>query len=529
MSFHSWLYLPCFLGMAVLLYYCFPLKYRFLPLLLSSMAFYVLCSRKLIVFLAVTIVSVYAAARILDTFNEEFREKKKGLAKEERKQLKKQVERKKKAVLYLAVLLNFGILFVLKYGNFLGENINQALKALHVGGRIPVFQFLLPLGISFYTLQAAGYLLDVSRGKYRADKHFARVALFLSFFPQMVEGPIARYDETGHQVYEGHRFDYETFTSGLQLILWGLVKKVVLADRANMFVNTIFKQYEQYSGIYIVAAAVLYTFQIYTEFSGCMDIVRGSALLFGIQLPENFRQPFAAKTINEFWQRWHMTLGGWLRDYVFYAVSFCGWYQKFSKNCREKWPKFFGGWISAVGALFFVWFGMGLWHGASWKYVLYGMYYFALISIGMLLAPLGEKGMQRAGISPKSAGVQIVGKVRTTALVCVGMLFFRAESFTAGLSMLKSVFRDFSLQPLLEGKLLGLGCDGYDFAILGIGFVVVSLVGAWKERNINVREKISGFPLPFRWGVFYAGLFCVILFGAYGFGYNAADFIYAQF
>lgn len=529
MTFHSWLYLPCFLGMAVLLYYCFPVRYRFIPLLATSTAFYIICSRRLVIFLLLTIVSVYVAARVLDVYNERFREQKKGLGKTEKKQLKKVVERKKKAVLFLALFLNFGILALLKYGNFFGANINQILETLHVGGRVPVFSFLLPLGISFYTLQAAGYVLDVSRGKYRADKNPLRVALFLSFFPQIVEGPIARYDETGHQLYEGHRFDYKTFTAGLQMILWGLFKKIVLADRANMFVNNIFAKYEEYSGIYIVAAAVLYTFQIYTEFSGCMDIVRGSAMLFGIRLPENFRQPFAARTINEFWQRWHMTLGGWLRDYVFYAIALSSPYQKFSKACRQRWPKFLGMWISSSAALFFVWLGMGLWHGASWKYVLYGMYYFVLIIVGTLMAPFVDAMMQRTGVSRECAGIQILSKIRTVVLVCVGMLLFRAESFTAGISMLRSVFHKFSLQPLLSGEFMGLGCDGYDFAILGIGFLIVAAVGAMKERGVDVRERINAFPLPVRWGVFYAGLFGVILFGAYGFGYNAADFIYAQF
>lgn len=231
-------------------------------------------------------------------------------------------------------------------------------------------------------------MIDVYRGKYKADHCLARVALYLSFFPTIVEGPIARYDQVAHQLYEGHSFHYENLTHGAQLIVWGMFKKIVIADRANMLVNHVFDDYIQFSGLSVVIAIVFYTIQLYTEFSGCMDIVRGSAQIFSIHLPENFKQPFFSKSINEFWTRWHMTLGAWLRDYVFYSVSLSNPFKKFNHYVREHCGEYFTKLLPATTALLFVWLCNGLWHGASIKYVMYGMYYYIIMVIGMFMEPI---------------------------------------------------------------------------------------------------------------------------------------------
>lgn len=529
MAFHSFLYLPFFLGSAVLSYYLVPARYRNIPVFLFSILFYIMTSRQYILFLFITAVTVFWASQLLDRWNQDFKEKRRTLDKDTRKQYKLFYERKKKRLLYSIVLLNFLILLFLKYGNFFGSVVESLLQACGLSADIPLLSLVQPLGISFYTLQACGYLIDISREKYRAEPHFFRFCLFLCFFPQIVEGPIARYDQFGFQLQKERRFDPQQFSFGLQLILWGLFKKIVLADRINMFVNTVFTPSEQYVGLYVVLGAAAYTFQIYTEFSGCIDIVRGSASLFGLSLPENFRQPFSSVSINEFWQRWHMTLGAWIRDYIFYGISFSAPYQKFSKKLRHLFSGHFGKWLNAVIPLFFVWFFMGLWHGASWKYVLYGLYYYILIASGMLLEPLFFKFRQLFHIHPDHTVWRLISQIRTLLFVMVGMLLFRADTFSQAVQMLRSVWTNFSISRLFDSSLPTMGCDRHDMAILLFGFLLVFTAGILQKRNIRIREAISTLPLPVRWGLFYTGIFLVIILGAYGKGYDPAGFIYAQF
>ncbi len=307
MAYTSYIYLLLFLGSTFLLYTVFPKKYKWLVLLSASYLYYILASRVwMIVFILLTTVSIYIGALRLDRINDLFITMKKSLDRQQRKELKERIVCQKKIVVVLMLIINLGLLIFLKYSNFLIDILNISILE-HFQISIPLVKLFLPLGISFYTLQAISYIVDVYRGKYHSDECFTRVALYLAFFPTIVEGPITRYNEVAYQLYEGHDFNYENLTFGAQLILWGMFKKIVIADRANMLVNYVFDDYTKFSGLSVIIAIIFYTIQLYTEFSGCMDIVRGSAQLFSIQLPDNFRQPFFAKSINEFWQRWHIT------------------------------------------------------------------------------------------------------------------------------------------------------------------------------------------------------------------------------
>lgn len=526
MAYTSYIYLLLFLGSTFLLYTVFPKKYKWVILLSASYLYYIAASKLwLVIFLLITTLSVYISAIWLDKINDLFSSVKKVLDRQQKKEFKEKLLWQKKMVVILMLMINIGILAFLKYFNFFGSVLNFVLLD-HIQLHIPMLKLFLPLGISFYTLQAISYVIDVYRGKYKADYKLSRVALFLSFFPTIVEGPIARYDQVAYQLYEGHSFHYENLTFGVQLIVWGMFKKLVIADRANMLVNHVFNNHENYFGMSVIFAIIFYTIQLYTEFSGCMDIVRGSAQIFSIHLPENFKQPFFARSINDFWQRWHITLGAWLRDYVFYSVSLSSPFKKFNQFVRKHCNEYFSKLLPATTALFFVWICNGLWHGASIKYVMYGMYYYLIMLIGMFMEPVFHKIMSQLKIDREAKYFKIFQILRTILIVNIGMLIFRADTLSDAFSMFISCFKGWSLDM---NPLLHLGLDGKEILIVIIGVIIVFVVGLIKEKGICIRETVSKWNIVLRWSFYMVGLYSVIIFGAYGRGYDIVSFIYAQF
>lgn len=520
-----------FVAIVCILYFIFPKKVKWLVLLVSSYVFYWLSSNKLIIFLLMTTLSVYFGALIIEAINRKTKEKCKTIEnKEEKKKIKNRAKIKKKLIIVIMVLINFGILAGLKYSNFIAGNLNSLLKIFNISINIPFQKIILPLGISYYTLQAVSYVIDVYRGKYEADKNIGRVALFVSFFPQIVEGPIGRYDELAHQLYEPHGFNYQNVKFGIQLMLWGYFKKMVIADRAGIFVNEVFKHYEQYIGLPIWVAIIFYTVQIYAEFSGCMDIVRGTAQIMGINMAENFKRPFFSKSVQEFWRRWHITLGTWLKDYVFYPVSLSKVTMHITNGAKKIFKNsYIAKLIPAAFALFFVWLGNGIWHGASWKYIFYGLYYYLIMLIGMLLEPLGNKIVKWLKINRETFGYRLWQMIRTTSFVLIGMLIFRAHRLKTALQMFLSMFTIQNIGMLFNGKLYHIGFETADFIILIIGIITMFVIGLLQERGYHIREKISKQNIIFRWGICYIVIFAIIILGIYGPGYNVSDFIYGQF
>ena len=524
MAYTSYVYLICFLGITFLLYTVFPKKYKWVVLLSSSYLFYMVSSRIwLVVFLFITTLSVYLGAIWIDKINDLFQCVKKSLDRQEKKVFKEKLLVQKKIVIFIMLCINIGILAILKYSNFFIDILNFSLLD-HIGMHIHVLKLFLPLGLSCYTLQAISYVIDVYRGKYKADYKLSRVALFLSFFPTIVEGPIARYDQVAHQLYEGHEFHYENLTYGVQLILWGMFKKIVIADRANMLVNQVFNNHQDYQGLATIIAIIFYTIQLYTEFSGCMDIVRGSAQIFSVNLPENFRQPFFAKSINDFWQRWHITLGAWLRDYVFYSVSLSAPFKRFNQFVKKYNHDYLSKLLPAATALFFVWICNGLWHGASIKYVMYGMYYYIIMILGMFLEPVFIKIINVLHIKKEAKYFQLFQILRTIVIVNIGMLIFRADTLGIAYDMFISCFRKANLDMLMN-----LGLSIQDIWVVVIGVVIVFISSLFKERNVHIRETVGKWHIVPRWSFYIVGLFIVIIFGAYGRGYDIVSFIYAQF
>ena len=518
-----------FLAMIVLLYFVMPKKVRWIVLLVGSYIYYFLSSQKLTIFLIITTISIYLSALAISKIDEKTKEKCKGLDKNVKKELKQKASKNKKSVLVLTIIINIGILVFLKYGNFISENLNKLINVFGSSTSIPLRNIVLPLGISYYTLQAISYVVDVYRGKYKAEKNFGKVALFLSFFPQMVEGPIGRFDDLADQLYEAHSFDYKRVKFAVQLMLWGLFKKMVIADRAALYVNEVFANYADYSGIIIVMAVILYTIQIYAEFSGCIDIVRGIGQIFGVTMAENFKRPFFSKSIQEFWRRWHITLGAWLREYIFYPVSFSkacinltGWSKKIFKG-------HIGKLIPAAFALFFVWFGNGIWHGASWKYIFYGLYYYILTMLGMLFEPIFAKIIEKLKIKTESFGYRLWQMIRTTVIVLGGMLIFRSHRLKEAWIIFKSIFTFENIGKLFNGELFEIGLNSGDFLVIVIGTIIMFVVSLLQEKGYNIREKISKQNILFRWILYYGIIFAIIIFGIYGKGYSASSFIYGQF
>lgn len=529
MPYNSWLYLIFFLSGTVLLYYAVPLRARWGVLLAASIAFYLLASRQLILVLILSAAAVYWGALRMEKRNQFYQEQKAVLTKDERRLLKDKTAGLNRRTLALVCAVDFGILFFTKYFDFVGTNLNLLFAALHLPLDIPFLHLVMPLGISFYTLSAVSYLVDVSRGTCRPQRNFLKLLLFLIFFPVITEGPISRYGQLGEQVAEGHRFDERSFCFGIQLILWGLFKKVVMADRLDAFVGNIFSNSSAYSGSVILLTVLLYTLQIYMDFSGCIDIARGSAELFGIHLTPNFARPFFATSINDFWRRWHITLGAWLRDYIFYPISLSKTFQALSKSSRRHLSGYYAATVPALIALLAVWFGNGVWHGAEWKYICYGLYYYVIMAMGMLLEPLFLRLLRLLRLDRQSKGYRLWQMFRTFCFVNLGMLIFRADTLHTALAMFLSVFKPYRGTRTLAAILNSQGLPVGQLSIVLAGVLLILAAGIMQERGIKVRDWIAAKALPIRWSIYFAAVFLVIIAGAYGPGFGIVDFIYAQF
>lgn len=524
MTYTSFVFFLIYFGITYFLYTIFPLKAKWCVLLGGSVVFYFVATKGHIESIILSTVIIWAVGLIIQKFNDLFKAKKKGLTSEERKKLKNKYKTYKITALTIGVLLNIGFLLVSKYFNFFGDTFNSLFNTA-----IPKLDIIQPLGISFYTLQAISYITDVYRGRYPASKNIFRVSLYLMFFLTIVEGPIARFDQLGTQLNNCKKFSFKDFSFGAQLVVWGLFKKIVIADRVSEFVGNVFDNNTEYGGIIVIAAIMMYTLQLYCEFSGVMDVVSGLAEMMGISLPQNFARPFFAKGINEFWQRWHITLGGWLRDYIFYPISLSKPFMKLTKSARKKFNPYYTNLIPTSVALFFVWFANGMWHGASWKYIVYGLYYYVLMMIGLFAEPISAKLCTALHINRQSKIFHAFQVLRTFIIVNFGMLIFRADSLKVALNMFKSIFTKFDLSVLTVGGHNGLGLDIYDYIIVAIGVLTILAVGIIQEKQIPIRQKIAEQKLPIKFVIYLFAIFTVILFGAYGENYGVVDLIYANF
>lgn len=437
---------------------------------------------------------------------------------------------KKKLALAAVLAVNLGILIILKYINFGIYTANGILRLSgHPEPLLHGFGLPVPLGVSFYTFSLIGYVIDAYYGIVGPQRNFGKLALYGMYFPVMISGPILQYRECGEQFFEPHPFDYGKVTRGMQRMLWGLFKKLVLAERLRVPVDTVYGQYDAYPGAFIWIATICYAFQMYTDFSGCMDIVLGMSESLGITLPENFRTPFFAKSVAEYWRRWHITLGVWMKEYVFYPLLRSRIFTDLNKSWKKRFGKKRGKQYATFVAMFVLWFTVGVWHGGEWKYVIGSglLHWFYIVSEELLEEPCARL-MAKFHINAKGRALGSVRIIRTFFLVCIGDLFFRAESVEAAFAMLKGAVAVFNPSVLWNGSLTGLGLDGIELGITVISLLLLLLVSCLQQKG-SVRDRIAGKRLPVRWIIWYALLFYVILLGCYGPEYSAAEFIYQGF
>lgn len=524
-----------FLAIVLIFFYALPKKCQWVVLLVASIAFYISFSWKFLFFIISTIATIYGATYGIDKVNNtqvKYLEENPDLTPEEKKEYKAKCKKKKKLYVTFCILFNIGILFVLKYANFFVTNFIGLINLFGANLSPVVLKLILPLGISFYSFQAVGYLLDVYWGKVKAEKNIFRLALFVSFFPQIIQGPISRYNELAPQFTEEKSFDYSKIIRGVTRILWGLMKKLVIADALATVVNTGFDKVPELNGLQTWVTILAYLIQDYMDFSGCIDIAIGAGECFGITLPENFKRPYFALTIEDYWRRWHATLGSWFKDYIFYPISISKFSLKFGKFCKKhsKPNSYVAKQMPAIFGLLIVWLTTGLWHGASWNYVLWGLYYGILVILSILLKPLFNKIITKCKIKTDSWWYKTFQWLRTIWLLCIGRIIFRCASLSDAWIMFTKTFTfifkySFTSLSMLTSEALYL----IPAAVALIAVVVVDLIKEFKLKENSLRDTISKYSVVLQTVIVAALIVGIIIFGAYGAGYTAQDFIYMQF
>lgn len=363
---------------------------------------------------------------------------------------------------------------------------------------------VLPVGISFYTFIALGYLIDVYRGHIKAEKDFIAFGTFVAFFPPLLSGPIERAENLLKQIKAEKVFNEERVLNGICRMLWGYFQKVVIADRIAVIVNAIYGNEDQYTGAYVLLATVLYAFQIYCDFAGYSNLAIGAAGVMGFELRENFNVPYKAVNISDFWDRWHISLSTWLRDYVYISLG---------GNRKGEWKKYRN--------LLITFLVSGIWHGVNWTFIVWGALHGVYSIVHNVLA---KKCKSLAG--KVVTGLKMVG---TFLIVDFAWLFFRADSVKHALGLIKKIFVEFEVFSLLDREMaITMGLEIEEIVVLVIALLILVLVDFTKDV-FSYREKIVKSPLVVRWIVFYVAIFVIIIFGHYGPGFEAGQFIYAQF
>ena len=487
-----------FFPIVSLIYFIIPRRIRYIWLLVCSYYFYMCWNAAYAVLLFASSFITWLSGLAI------------GKAKEQEKEDPQRL--RSKGIVAISFIVNLSMLAFFKYAGFMIDNVNNILKITGVQLVIPQMDILLPVGISFYIFQALSYTMDVYRGDVRVEKNILKYLVFVSFFPQLVAGPIERSANLLHQFDEGHKFNYDRVCRGLMMMLWGYFQKMVIADRVAVLVNQVFDYSGYYSGFEILTGCLFFAVQIYCDFVGYSNIAIGAAEVLGFHLMKNFEEPYLACSVAEFWKRWHISLTGWFRDYLYIPLG---------GNRNGKWKKYRN--------VMIVFLTSGLWHGANWTYVIWGGLNGLFQVIGAQTAKMRCNCRKKMGIRTESGSWKIFSGIVTFLLIDFTWIFFRADSVDAAFTMVSRLFSSFNPWIFVDGTLYTLGLSTVDFWIAVLACYVLLTVDIIHRKGVQIRQWILGQNLFFRWLVYYAAIFIILIFGFYGPNYDAAQFIYSQF
>ncbi len=524
-----------FLMGLLIIYYLVPKKMQWLILLAANFIFYFSAGKWYPLFIAGTSLTIWLAGIRMKQIEEYYQRylqqiKENQISKpsrEEKKKFRTHIMRRKRVVMMVALVLNLGVLAVTKYLNFIVENVHILFH--EVGNAdFSSINIIVPLGISFYTFQAIGYLLDVYWNKCEPQRNFLRFTLFVSFFPQLIQGPISRYLDLSKTLFREHKFNINTVYEGLQRVLWGYMKKLVIADRIGIAVGMLLSDPEYYTGWFVFVGMMFWAVQLYADFTGGIDITIGIAQMLGIHVTENFERPYFSKNIAEYWRRWHITMGTWFRDYVFYPLSICQPMKTLTVKVKDRFGMLWARRVAVYFSTIIVWLATGIWHGPAWHFVVWGLANGVIILISEECKPLYERFHKRNPKLVKGRGYKVFQILRTFILMSCLRLFDTYASVTLAFRQFIHMFTQFRWQQISVQELLDLGINSKDYIILIAGIIIMFVVSLL-ERNGSVRKKLAEKSYSMQFIVFILLLFSILLLGNYGIGYDAQQFIYNQF
>ncbi len=529
MTFHSFTFL-FFLGIVLIVYYILPGVCRRWVLLGANLAFYLYAGWEKLIFLVVTSLVVYGCSVFMGREYERMQEqiRAEGVKGKEKTLLQAQYKKRCKKPLVTCIVLIIGVLAYCKYSNMVIDLWNQ-IRGLVDGNQIEAVKVIVPLGISYYTFSSVGYLLDIYWRKKTYEKDYINLFVAMSFFPQMVQGPIAHYPKVIEQVKQLKGFEYQRFCMALQLMLWGYFKKLVIADRMSVFVNQVFGHIGYYRGLVFVVAIMGSAIQLYADFSGCMDIVEGVAELFGITLDKNFNVPFSSKSTAEFWRRWHITLGTWFKEYVFFPMSTASWNIKLSRFFKNKFGTRAGKTVTSIIPLIVVWLLTGIWHGTGMNYVVWGCYYGTIIILSSILQPEFKKVESWLRIDTETAGWNYFCQIRTFFIFCGGRLLTVPGSLENTKLVVKNILAQWNPWIFFDGTMFDFGLNAPNVWLLLLSIGILVMVDHLHTNGVKIRETIAKQHIAVRWLIYVTAVFAVLVLGMYGANYHGTEFIYAGY
>ena len=519
-----------FLCLVILLYYGPLKKFQWQTLLVANYVFYFFSGIGNLFYILFTTIATYLVTRKMTSHQAQtkayIKDHKEDMSKEEKKAYK---EGRKKSLfrwLLLDILLNIGLLAVVKYTNFTISNINAILSLAGSSTVLSFWDIALPMGISFYIFMSVGYAIDVYRGKYPAEKNIFKLACFISFFPQLIQGPISRFDDLTATLFAHHDLDFNVIKSGLTRVLWGFFKKLVIADRILIAVKVIIGDTDTYNGLFVFVGMVFYAIELYCDFTGGIDITIGVAEMLGITLKENFIRPYFSKNLKEFWNRWHITMGTWFTDYIFYPLSVSKKMLHLSHVSREKLGDKLGKRVTVYLSAFIVWFATGIWHGASWNFIVWGLLNYVVLMVSQELIPFYRFFHSRFNVLGKTwwKAFQII---RTCLIVALLRCFDCYRDVPLTFKMYGSMLTNHNFSQVVE-LFPNLGLTAYDYGVIIVGVIIVFAV-SMKSRAVSLRTQLFAKGYWLQFAVITALFIATLLWGIYGVGYDSSQFIYNQF